>query len=158
MIKTAPHPTPARSSAIPEVLNRHLSANSRDDVPGVSAYVDRGAALVTPEAIAALRRLRQPLHRKIDALKESGHLRHRLELLAVYFEEAGSDGHKGTPAHRDVAFALLYFLKGFDRIPDSLPEVGLLDDAMIVQIVLQRHAVTLRGHWLRRRRTWPAEY
>ena len=148
----------AKSSSIPGALDRHLSANSRDDVPGVAAYVDRGAALVTPEAIAALQRLRKPLHRKIDALTESGLLRHRLELLATYFEEACSDGHKGTPAHCDVAFALLYFLKGFDRIPDSIPEVGLLDDAMIVQIVLQRHATTLRGHWLRRRRTWPAEF
>ena len=148
----------AKSNSIPDALDRHLSANSRDDIPGVAAYVDRGAALVTPEAIAALQRLRKPLHRKIDALKESGHLRHRLELLATYFEEACSDGHKGTPAHCDVAFALLYFLKGFDRIPDSIPEVGLLDDAMIVQIVLQRHATTLRGHWLRRRRTWPAEF
>jgi len=148
----------AKSTSIPEALDRHLSASSRDDAPGVAAYVDRGAALVTPEAIAALQRLRKPLHKKIDALKESGHLRHRLELLATYFEEAGADGHKGTPAHCDATFALLYFLKGFDRIPDSVPEVGLLDDALIVQIVLQRHATTLRGHWLRRRRTWPAEF
>jgi len=146
----------AKSSSIPDTLDRHLSANSRDDVPGVAAYVERGAAFVTPEAIAALQRLRKPLHKKIDALKESG-LQYRLELLATYFEEASMDGHKGTPAHCEVAFALLYFLKGFDRVPDSVPEVGLLDDAMIVQIVLQRHATTLRGHWLRRRRTWPAE-
>lgn len=65
------------------------------------------------------------------------------------------DGTNGTPAHREAAFALLYFLKGFDRVPDTLPEIGLLDDAMIVQIVLQRHAATLRA--LRRRRAWPAE-
>jgi uncharacterized membrane protein YkvA (DUF1232 family) len=146
-----------KSTSTPGALDRHLSANSRDDVPGLSAYVDRGAALVTPEAIAALQRLRKPLHRKIDALKESEHLRHRLELLATYFEEACTDGHKGTPAHCEAAFALLYFLKGFDRIPDSVPQIGLLDDALIVQIVLQRNHTTLRGHWLRRRRTWPVE-
>jgi uncharacterized membrane protein YkvA (DUF1232 family) len=146
-----------KSNTLPDTLDRHLSANSRDDVPGVAAYVERGAALVTPEAIAALQRLRKPLHRKIDAVKQSGHLRHRLELLATYFEEAGADGHKGTPAHCDATFALLYFLKGFDRIPDSVPEVGLLDDAMIVQSVLQRNTTTFRAHWLRRRRTWPAE-
>lgn len=148
----------AKSVSIPETLDRHLSANSRDDVPGVDAYVDRGAALVTPEAIAALQRLRQPLQRKISALTESGHLRLRLELLATYFEEACSDGHKGTPAHREAAFALLYFLKGFDRIPDSVPEVGLLDDALIVQRVLQHNTTTFRAHWLRRRRTWPADF
>ncbi len=148
----------AKTSSIPDPLDRHLSANSHDDVPGVAAYVERGAALVTPEAIAALLRLRKPLHKKIAALKESGHLQHRLEMLATYFEEAATDGHKSTPAHCEAAFALLYFLKGFDRIPDSVPEVGLLDDAMIVQVVLQHHATTLRGHWLRRGRTWPAEF
>ena len=147
----------AKSTSIPGALDRHLSTNSRDDAPGVAADVERGAALVTPEAIAALQRLRQPLHKKIDALQESEHLRTRLEMLATFFDETCRDGPKGTPAQCDAAFALLYFLKGFDRIPDSVPEVGLLDDAMIVQIVLQPHATTLRGHWLRRRRTWPAE-
>lgn len=147
----------ANASSIPASLDHHLSANSRDDVPGVAAYVARGATLVTPEAIAALQRLRKPLHKKIHALSESGHLRRRLDLLATFFDEALVDGHKGTPAHCDAAFALLYFLKGFDRIPDSVPEVGLLDDALIVQCVLQRNTTMLRAHWLRRRRTWPAE-
>jgi uncharacterized membrane protein YkvA (DUF1232 family) len=138
------------------VVAGKVIANSRDDLPGVATYVDRGAALITPEAITALQRLRKPLHKKIDAL-EAGHLQHRLELLATYFDEAVVDGHKGTPAHCDVTFALLYFLKGFDRIPDSVPEVGLLDDAMIVQVVLQRNSTAFRAHWLRRRRSWPQE-
>jgi uncharacterized membrane protein YkvA (DUF1232 family) len=147
----------AKPSSIPDPLDRHLSANSRDDVAGIAAYVDRGAALVTPEAIAALQRLRKSLQRKISALDDPGHLRQRLELLATFFDEALADGQRGTPAHCDTTFALLYFLKGFDRIPDSVPEVGLLDDALIVQCVLQRNATTLRAHWLRRRRNWPVE-
>jgi len=148
----------AKASSIPSALDRHLSTNSRDDLPGVAAYVDCGAALVTAEAIAALQRLRKPLHKKIDALQESEHLRTRLEMLATFFDETCRDGPKGTPAQCDAAFGLLYFLKGFDRIPDSVPEVGLLDDAMVVQAVLQRNATTFRAHWLRRRRTWPAEF
>lgn len=147
----------SKNISIPETLNRHLSANSRDDLPGVATYVDGGAAHVNAEAVTALQNLRKQLHAKIAALKESGHLQRRLELLATYFDEASTDGLRGTPAHRETAFALLYFLKGFDRIPDSVPEVGLLDDAMIVQVVLQRHAATFRAHWLRRGRTWPAE-
>ncbi|WP_414660149.1 DUF1232 domain-containing protein [Horticoccus sp. 23ND18S-11] len=147
----------SKNISVPEPLNRHLSANTRDDLPGVATYIDGGAAHVTAEAVMALQHLRKPLHAKIAALKESGDLQRRLELLATYFDEASTDGIRGTPAHREAAFALLYFLKGFDRIPDSVPEVGLLDDAMIVQIVLQRHAATLRTHWLRRGRTWPAE-
>ena len=39
----------------------------------------------------------------------------------------------------EAAFALLYFQRATDLIPDSIPGMGLLDDAMIVRIVLGRH-------------------
>jgi uncharacterized membrane protein YkvA (DUF1232 family) len=39
----------------------------------------------------------------------------------------------------EAAFALLYFKRATDLIPDSIPGMGLLDDAMIVRIVLGRH-------------------
>jgi uncharacterized membrane protein YkvA (DUF1232 family) len=151
-------PTASTSSpAVPETLDRHLSANAGEDLPSLARYIDRGAALVTPEAIKALSQLREPLQVKLGTLRESQHLRRRVEILARYFEEAYRDGHRGSAVHCEVAFALLYFLKGFDRIPDSIPEVGLLDDAMIVQAVLQRHLSTLRAHWLRHHRMWPAD-
>lgn len=154
-----PSSTPARGpiASLPEALHRHLSARTSGDITSVADYIDRGAALVDPAALLALQRLRLPLQAKIEQLEESAHLRRRLELLAAFVEETAVDGSKGTPAHREAAFALLYFLKGFDRIPDTLPEIGLLDDAMIVQIVLQRHAASVRAHWLRRQRAWPAE-
>lgn len=147
-----------RLVSVPETLNRHLSAAASGDISSVGAYIDHGAALVDSAALRALEALHGPLHAKIDALDEGTHLRRRLELLATFCEEAARDGSTGTPAHREAAFALLYFLKAFDRVPDTLPEVGLLDDAMIVQFVLQRHATTLRAHWLRRRRIWPSEF
>ena len=148
---------PVRSSgvSIPDTLNRYLSANSRDDLAGTTQYVDGGAELVTHTAINALRKLRPALQAKIDALDESEHLRRNLDVLATTFDEACIDGQMGTRMHREVTFALLYFLKGFDRIPDTVPELGLVDDAMIVELVLQRHSTALRAHWLRRRRAWP---
>ncbi len=146
-----------KTPSIPAALDRHLSTNSHDDLPGIARYVAEGAALVTPEAIAALQALRAPLQAKIAGLDVSSHLRRRIDLLATYFDEIARDGAADPEAQRDTTFALLYFLKGFDRIPDTVPEVGLLDDAMIVQTVLQRHATTLRAHWLRHRRLWPAE-
>jgi len=148
----------ANPPAIPAALDRYLSTCPDDDSSGLSHYIDRGSKLVTSAAIEALCELRQPLHEKVESLAASGYLRHRLELLKIYFEEACHDGHAGAPAHREAAFALLYFLKGCDRVPDSVPEVGLLDDAMIVQTVLQRHSIMLRAHWLRHHRAWPAEF
>jgi hypothetical protein len=38
----------------------------------------------------------------------------------------------------EAAFALLFFQCATDLIPDSIPNVGLLDDAMIVSIALRR--------------------
>ena len=150
---------PARSNfaSVPAVLDRHLSASAPGDIASVAAYIDRGAVLVDAAVLHTLQKLQLPLQAKIEQIDESAHLRRRLELLATFCEEASRDGSAGTPAHLEAAFALLYFLKGCDRIPDTLPEIGLLDDAMIVQIVLQRHAATLRAHWLRRRRVWPSE-
>ena len=91
---------------------------------------------------------------KIAAVADSAVLRQRLELLTSYFM-ATSDAPTDATTQREVAFALLYFLKGFDRIPDSVPEVGLLDDAMIVQTVLQRHETVLEAHAMRESRGQP---
>jgi uncharacterized membrane protein YkvA (DUF1232 family) len=157
MILVSSSPSRRKVTSLPEVLNRHLSAGADVDHSSVAGYVDRGAALVGTTALHALRKLRRPLHAKIGRLEDSAHLRRRLQLLSTYVDEASGDGSLGTPAHREAAFALLYFMNGFDRIPDALPEIGLLDDALIVQSVLQRRAATFRAHWLRRRRTWPAE-
>lgn len=147
---------PTKSITIPEPLSQYLSANKSDELPSIAAYVDRGAELVSGEALLALRGLRAPLRAKIATLGESELLRRRLELLAAYFDET-SQGPVESPVQRDVAFALFYFLKGFDRIPDTVPDIGLLDDALVVQTVLQRHSIALRAHWLRNRRVWPQD-
>jgi uncharacterized membrane protein YkvA (DUF1232 family) len=150
-------PEKSKLASVPEALDRHLSAVLREDIVSTARYIERGAELVSPEAMAALRRLMPALHAKLDTIQDSAHLRRRIEILAQFFNEASLDGQTGTPAHRDCAFALLYFVKGFDRIPDTVPEIGFLDDAMIVQLVLQRHASVLRTHWLRRGRLWPID-
>jgi uncharacterized membrane protein YkvA (DUF1232 family) len=132
-------------NSLPDALQKHLSTNSSADVPSLAHYVDQGAALVTAEAIDMLRGMQAPLHAKIAGIADSALLRQRLELLTSYFM-ATSETPTDAATLRDVTFALLYFLKGFDRIPDSVPEVGLLDDAMVVQSVLQRHETVLEAH------------
>jgi uncharacterized membrane protein YkvA (DUF1232 family) len=77
-------------------------------------------------------------------------LRGRLELLAAVFDEATAGAPIDPHALREIAFVLLYFMKNADRIPDSVPQIGLLDDAVIAQFVLQRQAAAI-GAWARRR-------
>lgn len=149
---------PATTSTLPEPLARHLAAATQYDFAATTRYLERGADLVTPCAIEAIGALLPEIERKLDSLRAPSYLRRRIEILACYFIEACADGHGCTPAHREAAFALCYFHQAADRVPDWIPDAGLADDATIVQLVLQRQLTTLRAHWLRRRRAWPAEF
>ena len=41
----------------------------------------------------------------------------------------------------EIGFAAGYLLKGFDLIPDHLPEMGLADDALMLQRVIERNLI-----------------
>ena len=56
----------------------------------------------------------------------------------------------------EAAFALLYFQRATDLIPDSIPGMGLLDDAIIVGLVLRRHDHAFRGSSHAYKLPWPA--
>ena len=45
----------------------------------------------------------------------------------------------------EAAFALLYFQRAIDLIPDSIPGLGLLDDSMIVEMVLRGQETAFKG-------------
>lgn len=141
--------------AIPEALNRHLAASSGDDNSNLALYVERGGSLVTAQAMAAMRDMLGALREKTRSIQDSERLRSRLEAFTVYFEETLGDAQSPAETRREVAFALFYVLKGYDRIPDSIPEIGLLDDALVVDSVLHRHVTALKAHWQRRKRVWP---
>ena len=47
----------------------------------------------------------------------------------------------------EIGFAAAYFLKRFDLIPDHLPEIGLADDALILQRVVERNHSELTAVW-----------
>jgi len=119
-----------------------------------STYVVNGADLVTPADLAGLRQLLPQVRKKAGQITDSARFRHRLELMVRYFEETDANG--GTAERREAAFVLFYFLKGYDLIPDSLPEIGLLDDALLVETVYFRNQLALRSHWASQSRPWPA--
>jgi uncharacterized membrane protein YkvA (DUF1232 family) len=70
----------------------------------------------------------------------------QLEFLSLVVKDhvAGLNRELIAPAVAEAAFALLYFQNPTDLIPDSIPGIGLLDDAMIVSMVLCRHEHAFR--------------
>jgi uncharacterized membrane protein YkvA (DUF1232 family) len=92
------------------------------------------------------------LRSKAARITDSTVLPRRLEVLIQFVTETSPAD--SSPALREAAFALFYFLKGYDLIPDTVPGVGLLDDALMVETVFRRHAAELRAHWVTRGRAW----
>jgi len=146
---------PTKKHLLPDPLDRYLTASSKDTASSIHSFVSKGGSLVTTEAMLALNDMLPELRLKLAGLAENTHLRRRLEILTRYFEETLGDPHASRPARGDTAFALLYFLRGYDRIPDSIPEIGLLDDAMVADTAWNSHSAALRVHWQKYRRAWP---
>jgi len=67
-------------------------------------------------------------------------------------------GRSGNPARlivSEAAFALLYFERTNDLIPDSIPGMGLLDDAMIASLVVRRHEAAFKHSSHAHKLRWP---
>ncbi len=142
------------TTSLSSPLSRYLADMSR---PGREAtpskHLERGAECVLDEDLATLPRLRPALQAKLAEHTDSAQLKERVGLLLRYLEETPADA--AGACQREAAFAVFYFLKGFDIIPDSVPSIGLLDDALLVETVLRRNAHELREHWAARGRAWP---
>jgi uncharacterized protein DUF1232 len=120
------------------VSRRRRSA--QQGVESISEYVERRAALFTPENLEELRADLPLLNSRFAAIAvpQFPHLSSQLRLLADFF--ADSVFPVGSEASRkEAAFALRYAAKEIDIIPDSVPEIGYADDSLIVRTVLNRH-------------------
>jgi uncharacterized membrane protein YkvA (DUF1232 family) len=123
------------------VSRRRRSA--QQGVESISEYVERNAALLTPENLDELRADLPLLNSRFAAIAvpQFPHLALQLRLLADFFADiADSVFPAGSEASRkEAAFALRYAAKELDIIPDSVPEIGYADDSLIVRTVLNRH-------------------
>lgn len=94
----------------------------------------RARSLDEKEVVSSARRLvaetrRQPL---------PGFVRERLASLDVLVRMLDDDEWRLEGSHRArVLDALAYFAEPVDLIPDQLPGVGFLDDAILVELVVQ---------------------
>jgi len=140
--------TPAAS------LSRYLSLKTRTGrQTSPTNYLVNGAACVSADDLIGLSGLLPQVRKKTGLITDSLRLCRRLELLVMFFQESQPQGD--TPERREIAFVLYYFLKGYDLIPDSIPEIGLLDDALLVETVFCRNQYALESHWAAQRRPWP---
>jgi uncharacterized membrane protein YkvA (DUF1232 family) len=86
------------------------------------------------------------------------YLSDQLEFLCLFVEEqiVGRNRDAAEEPVAEAAFALLYFQRSTDLIPDSIPGMGLLDDAIIVRIVLGRHEDAFKSSSHAYKLSWPA--
>ena len=124
------------------------------------AYVNHGAALVTPRVLETVVR-QLPIWKveftQINAPKYP-HLVDQLEFLADAVEDFAEGAYKELPffALAQAVFALTYAHKKIDVIPDLMPNLGRADDSSVVRAVLiqneksfARYAEAMGLNWSR---------
>ena len=85
------------------------------------------------------------------------YLSYQLEFLCLFVEEqiVGRNRDAAEEPVAEAAFALLYFQRSTDLIPDSIPGMGLMDDSIIVCIVLGRHEHAFKSSSHGYKLSWP---
>jgi uncharacterized membrane protein YkvA (DUF1232 family) len=122
IVKT--HGTPGKAISLDEYIETEragMTAGRLRELSGFSARIF--AKLATEQA-----RHHHDLHEGTESL---------LRIVASWQTE---DCASPLPEHlAEAGVALAYLLKGVDFIPDSIPEIGLADDARLVARVLDRN-------------------
>ena len=104
------------------------------------AYVNHGAALITPRVLETV--VRQLPMWKIEFTQINAprypHLVDQLEFLADAVEDFAEGAYKELPfcALAQAVFALTYAHKKIDVIPDLMPNLGRADDSSVVRAAL----------------------
>ncbi len=113
----------------------------------IANFVQHGSQKITPQEAERFRQRLPALKVKVEELNvpEFPKLRRRLRLLADLFEDVLDGVYTSLPytAFAEALFALSYLLKDNDIIPDSVPGIGMADDASIVSAVFLRNEAAL---------------
>lgn len=140
---------------------RRVSRTRRSQLPQIESipqYVERRAAMLTPECLDNLCAELPLLRLQFSAIKAPGfpNFPRQLELLAHFLEDTadGAFGPVCAAVRNETALALRYVAKEADIIPDSIPEIGYADDSLIVRTVLERHASVFREYCRFRKQPW----
>ena len=121
-------------------------------------FIADGATRLTPRAIHDLVAELPDIRGRFPEIAAAGFplAERQLSLLADVVEGFAFDRDRDLPYHvaLESAFALSYFHRDVDLIPDTLGALGFTDDAAVIEIVIARNAEPLRSfakehghHW-----------
>jgi uncharacterized membrane protein YkvA (DUF1232 family) len=115
------------------------------------AFVKNGASHIILSDFSKLAARLPEIRKEIAHIRKTSeipHLADHLDFLAEVVADFVAGRFPGLPcvAAAEVTFALQYFIREVDIIPDFVPDVGLVDDATVALIALQDHEKWLRKH------------
>ncbi len=113
------------------------------------SLITRGAARLTPADVQQIVSNLPNLRERFGLLTEAGYpdAEQQLRLLSQIVELVWTDQYRDMPygAALEAAFAVSYFAREGDLIPDTLGAIGLIDDIAIAQTVLLRNAAAFEA-------------
>jgi hypothetical protein len=121
-------------------LDIHVTMNDESLAPFRAAWE---GALATPAMAEPARLLAsaQDHHQRISRREVAPFLRAHLAAMDEVIRFLGDHGWQADAGmRRDLQGALAYFVDASDLIPDEESQFGLLDDAIVLELALSRHA------------------
>jgi hypothetical protein len=113
------------------------------DTAQIDEFILAGTSGIRSQDLQAITRESQRVYEKIYAARDAGlgHLKAHTRLIMQTLEFAAcSLAADPLPAHlAEGTFAAQYLLKEHDLIPDQVPGMGLVDDAILIKRVFSRN-------------------
>jgi len=101
-------------------------------------FVRGGAEGMAESDLGEVQARAEELRRRFDQPGPIGHLRSNAHLLIALVRDYRSGRYREVPwwAMAAVGFCLLYVLNPVDVVPDALPLLGQIDDAIVISVCL----------------------
>ena len=113
------------------------------------ALITRGASRLTPAAVQQLVTDLPDIREQFGRLGAAGYpeAERQLHFLSQVVEFVWTDQYRDMPygAALEAAYAVSYFVREGDLIPDTLGAIGLIDDIAVAQTVLLRNESPFRA-------------